>query len=206
MKNNNFIIILLAAFSSILYADIKIQADLFSRYVWRGADYGNSVSLQPQIENDFGSVSIGIWGSVPLTTNTLNTNANECDLFINADLGSFNFTLTDYFFPTYDGTDSLFNINKHIFEIALSTKVGPLELMSAYNFYGEDKNSIYIEFNRQWKNSSLFLGFGNGIYSDSGDFIPMNLGLNVSKDQYHASYIINPDKETSFLVFGVNIK
>ena len=48
------------------------------------------------------------------------------------------------------------------------------------------------------------LGLGNGAYSTDGEFTPVSLGISASRDNFSASYIINPDQETSFLVFGVN--
>ena len=41
-------------------------------------------------------------------------------------------------------------------------------------------------------------------YSTDGKFEPVSIGISASRDNYSASYIINPDQETSFLVFGVN--
>ena len=65
---------------------------------------------------------------------------------------------------------------------------------------GDDSNSIYYEFNYQ----ALTIGIGNGIYTKNGAFMPISIGLNAARDNFSAKYIINPDTETSFLVFGVN--
>jgi len=39
---------------------------------------------------------------------------------------------------------------------------------------------------------------------EKDSFQVVNIGLTTSRDNFSASYIINPDQETSFLVFGVN--
>ena len=34
---------------SMLYGEVTIGADVVSRYVWRGTDYGNAAAVQPGI-------------------------------------------------------------------------------------------------------------------------------------------------------------
>src|SRR5690606_41614376 len=46
-----------------LTAQVSIGADIMSRYIWRGVDYGNSPSLQPQLSFSAGGFSIGTWGA-----------------------------------------------------------------------------------------------------------------------------------------------
>ena len=187
---------------SMLYGEVTIGTDVVSRYVWRGTDYGNAVFVQPSIETVLGSVTVGAWGSFPLT-DTIGTSAtagNECDLYASATVGPVSLTLTDYFFPAYIGTDSLFNLDKHIFELSASTDIGPVSILSAANVRGDEDNSTYLELTY----AAFSLGLGNGVYSKDGEFAPVSIGVSASRDNFSASYIINPDKETSFLVFGVN--
>ena len=185
-----------------LYGQVTIGADVVSRYVWRGIDYGNAVSVQPGIETSFGSVTLGAWGSFPLTDpiGTSATAGNECDLYASATIGSVDLTLTDYFFPNYAGTDSLLNVDMHVFELSAGTEVGPVSLLAAANVSGDDDNSTYLELTY----GAFSLGLGNGVYSTVGGFAPVSIGVSASRDNFSASYIINPDQETSFLVFGVN--
>ena len=49
---------------------------------------------------------------------------------------------------------------------------------------------------------SLTVGAGNGVYTSDTDPMVASIGVNVSNDDYFASYILNPDKETTFLVVG----
>ena len=48
---------------SMLYGEVAIGADVVSRYVWRGSDYGNAAAVQPGIETAVGPVTFGAWGS-----------------------------------------------------------------------------------------------------------------------------------------------
>ena len=187
---------------SMLYGEVTIGADVVSRYVWRGTDYGNAASVQPSIETAIGPVTVGIWGSFPLTDaiGTSVTAGNECDLYVSTTVGPVGLTLTDYFFPAYAGIDSLLNLDIHVFELSAGADVGPVSVLAAANVSGDDDNSTYLELTY----GAFSLGLGNGAYSTDGEFAPVSLGISASRDNFSASYIINPDQETSFLVFGVN--
>ena len=187
---------------SMLYGEVTIGADVVSRYVWRGTDYGNAASVQPSIETAIGPVTVGAWGSFPLTDaiGTSATAGNECDLYASTTVGPVGLTLTDYFFPAYVGTDSLLNLDIHVFELSAITDVGPASILAAANVSGAEDNSPYLELTY----GAFSLGLGNGAYSTDGEFAPVSLGVSASRDNFSASFIINPDQETSFLVFGIN--
>ena len=80
------------------------------------------------------------------------------------------------------------------------------KIWDGYNQYtyvdgdGKSRNSAYLELTY----GAFSLGLGNGAYSTDGEFSPVSIGVSARRDNFSASYIINPDKETSFLVFGVN--
>jgi len=191
---------------SMLYGEIIIGADVVSRYVWRGSDYGNAAAVQPGIETTIGPVAMGAWGSWSISPGPADVSGNECDLYASTTVGPVGLTVTDYFFPAYARTDSLLNLDKHIFELSASTDAGPVSLLGAANLSGDyndndkSRNSAYVEFTY----GALSLGFGNGLCSTDGQFAPVSIGVSASRDNFSASYIINPDQETSFLVFGVN--
>ena len=63
MKSLMVSIIFIILILSTLYSDTSIGADLVSRYVWRGTDFGNAAAVQPAIETTIGPVSVGAWGS-----------------------------------------------------------------------------------------------------------------------------------------------
>ena len=185
---------------SMLNGEVAIGADVVSRYVWRGTDFGNAAAVQPSIETTIGPVALGAWGSWSISPGPADASGNECDLYASTTVGPVGLTLTDYFFPAYAGTDSLLNIDIHVFELSAGADVGPVSLLAAANVSGDDDNSTYLELTY----GAFSLGLGNGAYSTDGEFAPVSIGVSASRDNFSASYIINPDQETSFLVFGVN--
>ena len=203
MKNFTLLIINPILIVSVLYGDITVGADAVSRYVWRGADYGNAAAVQPFVEKSIGLVTIGAWGSFPLTdpTGTSETAGNECDLFLSTIAGPVELTLTDYFFPAYLGEDELSNLDNHITELSAGVDVSSISVLAAINVSGDDDNSTYLEFSY----GAFSLGFGDGLYSTDGKFSPVSIGASASKDNFSAEYSINPDQDTSFLVLSVNL-
>jgi hypothetical protein len=185
---------------SMLNGEVTIGADVVSRYVWRGTDYGNAAAVQPSIETTIGPVALGAWGSWSISPGPADASGNECDLYASTTVGPVGLTLTDYFFPAYAGIDSLLNLDIHVFELSARADVGPVSILAAANVSGDDDNSTYLELTY----GAFSLGLGNGAYSTDGEFAPVSIGVSASRDNFSASYIINPDQETSFLVFGVN--
>ena len=185
---------------SMLYGEVTIGADVVSRYVWRGTDFGNAAAVQPGIETAVGPVTLGAWGSWSISPGPADASGNECDLYASTTVGPVSLTLTDYFFPAYAGIDSLLNVDIHVFELSAGANVGPVSILAAANVSGDDDNSTYLELTY----GAFSLGLGNGAYSTDGEFAPVSIGVSASRDNFSASYIINPDQETSFLVFGVN--
>jgi len=75
---------------------LSIGADLVSRYVWRGLDYGASPSIQPYMEAAIGNFAIGAWGAY--TTNL--PGVQEVDLYLRYTImDMLTIGVTDYFFP-----------------------------------------------------------------------------------------------------------
>ena len=203
-----FIIAILLTISNA--ADFNISYDLYSRYVWRGTDYGNSAAIQPSIETTLGPLTVGAWGSYSLSPGflssdtTYDASGSECDLYASFSAGPIGITITDYFFPAGVSGDGLFSLSgddaTHTFELSAGTDIGPVSVLAAANISGDDDNSTYVELTY----SALSLGLGNGAYSTDGNFAPVSLGISASRDNLSVSYIINPDKETSFLVLGIS--
>ncbi|SVE04924.1 uncharacterized protein METZ01_LOCUS457778, partial [marine metagenome] len=82
--------------------EFDIGADVVSRYVWRGTDFGDSPAIQPSMSASFidGQLEIGYWGSFAINSNV---GPNELDMYLTYNAGSVSITLTDYFFPSYTG-------------------------------------------------------------------------------------------------------
>ena len=75
---------------------IDIGADIMSRYVWRGTDYGSSPSIQPYMELGLGGFALGFWGAY--TTNL--PGVQELDFYANYTFSDVvTIGITDYFFP-----------------------------------------------------------------------------------------------------------
>jgi hypothetical protein len=222
--------ILLAPISNMSAQDekespISIGADVMSRYVWRGTDYGASPSIQPYIEASFGGFAIGAWGAY--ATNL--PGVQEMDLYASYTFLDDMLTvgITDYFFPDEVNGYDYFEWNDSITGHVLEGMIGfngledlPLSAMFAYNFYGADtQNSLYIELGYSFSIFDIFLGMGNGFYTstdkDNGDdkFGLVNLGISATKeipitDKYgipiSASLITNPNDKLIHLVFGIS--
>ena len=197
------------------FAQVDFGTDIVSRYIFRGLDFGNAVSVQPFLSFKTGDIEIGAWGSYPFTGAGPGTGANENDLYVTYSFDMFSATITDYYFPEGlkfgfygDNTSAA-----HIIEGSLSAQINDFTFLAAYNFYGEDQqNSFYIEagyelFNKDELSVSAFVGLGNEIYiSDaSGDPGLVNVGITASKGALSATYILNPDLDTNYLVFGYSI-
>ncbi len=196
-----------------LHAQLDLGSDVVSRYIWRGTDFGNSVSIQPYISYSSGGFEAGAWSSWAVTS----AGANEHDLYVSYSGDLVGVTLTDYYFPVEAGApgSDVFNFNSedgsHILEIAGSVGAGPLTATAAVNFLGDPENSVYLEgtyliFSEENLSADITIGAGNAIYVSSEDtgFNAVSMALNVTKGSYMASYILNPEARISWLVFGVN--
>ncbi len=127
----------------------NFSADLFSRYIWRGTQFGgNSPSLQPGITANYKNLEIGTWGAYSIGGNNP---AQEMDLFLQYTFlkNKLSVIITDYFFPTETANYNYFDYNKnttgHIFESGLTfngTQKIPLTFSSYINIFGADAAKI----------------------------------------------------------------
>ena len=201
-------------------AGVGFGADVVNRYVWRGTDFGNAVSIQPGMYISHGNIEIGAWSSWAISDG----GANENDLYVSFSSGPIGITLTDYYFPGLTENDDFFSYNNysaeeleadaeksnpHILEISASLAPDgvPLSALVAYNFFGDTDNSFWAEATYDLGEMeetavSVTVGLGNGFYTTTTDPALVSVGLNMGKGDYFASYILNPDKESTFLVFG----
>ena len=213
MKKNTYklaIILSVILLMGIANAQVDLGADLVSRYVWRGTDFGNSASVQPYLSVGFAGVEAGAWASYPITA----AGANENDLYLSYAVGPVGITITDYYFPGDTSIVKFGNYSddggNHILEAMLSFEMAGFSAMGAMNFYGDDDNSMYFElgyevYSKDDMSVSAFAGAGNEVYVSDGDFGLVNLGVSASKGNLSASYIINPDADVSYLVFGYSV-
>ncbi len=140
-------------------AQLNLGADLVSRYIWRGRDYGNSPSVQPNVSFSVAGFKIGAWGSYGLAQSTKKINDStlvnmghyaEMDLYICYTYKWFTLQVTDFFFPNplnaNDG-NKYYNYENattgHTLEGCLmfaGPDKFPLQLTVSTLFYGADKN------------------------------------------------------------------
>jgi hypothetical protein len=137
---------------------INLGVDFVSRYIWRGKDYGNSPSIQPNFAFSIAGFKIGAWGSYGISEYKTKINDStsvdmghyaELDLFASYTFEWFTLGVTDYFFPNPlnpNYGNKYFNYQykttRHTFEACLSfngTNKVPLQLYVGTFFYGADK-------------------------------------------------------------------
>lgn len=197
-----------AALSTAASAEIGLGADVVSRYVWRGADLGNAASVQPSISYTADAFHIGAWSSWAVDDGS----ANENDLYASVAVGPAIITITDYFLPTAAPGD-FFNYSdddgSHILEASASMDLSVASVLAAYNFLGDGEDSFWLEASFPLPSLTdgdtevgVTVGAGNGAYTTDTDPQLVSVSLDVARDGYFGSYILNPDAEITFLVFG----
>ncbi|MFH2143223.1 MAG: hypothetical protein ABIJ97_12425, partial [Bacteroidota bacterium] len=211
MLNFKIIASLIFIFSTVLSfsqeqkeSPFNVGADLMSRYVWRGTDYGTSPSIQPTLEYNKKGFVIGTWGA--FTTNIPGN--QEVDIYMNYTFLKEMVTVyvTDYFVADeLSKKNNYFEYNDtltgHIYEVTISfngTEKLPVSLLIASNIYGADARktdgsiqySSYAEINYAFKHLNVFAGFNivqpnrklgeTGFYGDYVGFV--NIGCEASKE------------------------
>ncbi|MFH1567617.1 MAG: hypothetical protein ABIL09_06405, partial [Gemmatimonadota bacterium] len=124
-------------------AQVGLGADVVSRYVWRGTDFGDAVSVQPYLSYAAGPLAVGTWASYPIAAAA---GANEHDLYATWSVRGLSLTLTDYYFPQGarflefgDGDGA------HHLEASAAYGAGPFSMMAGVFFWNDDDHSIYAE-------------------------------------------------------------
>lgn len=219
------------SYFSITYAQesaisLNIGADIVSRYIFRGTDFGNSPSIQPAISFKCSDFEIGSWGAI-----ATNSFYQELDLFAKYTINGVSLIFTDYYIPSLTGTPAspdtrFFNFKDkttaHTFEGALAYQFGekfPLKLFGSIFFYGNDKRwgydvekdsnedtyySTYLEvgypFVLKGNNLDLFMGFTHVAGAFGNTHGVVNLGLTATKNVKVTEFFTLPVK--SSLIFN----
>jgi hypothetical protein len=186
-------------------SSVTLSADVMSRYVWRGADFGASPSVQPTLYYNCGGwFELGVWGAY-----SLKGVYSETDPYLKLTYKYFSLILSDYFSysDTLTNKPAYFDFGKkttnHILEASLLFKGPekfPLSILAGTYFYGNDRNlgydavkdsslenyySTYIELTYSFKcahsNFDFFLGLTPqaGVYGNT--FGVINTGINAYK-------------------------
>ncbi|GIV62161.1 MAG: hypothetical protein KatS3mg044_1027 [Rhodothermaceae bacterium] len=206
--------------------EFSLGADLMSRYVWRGTDFGESASVQPTLAFSAGGFEIGTWASYGIAPEA--ADVNEHDLWIShgfeTSSGTFTLGVTDYYFPNagvpfFDFSDGG---GAHWIEpfVAYEGPASfPISLFAGVFAYNDPDNSVYLEASYPFALDGVSLAFTagasggrSGLYGTDG-FALINLGLSAVKEiqvtesfvlPVSVGYIVNPDMEKSYLVFGLS--
>jgi hypothetical protein len=200
-----FGLMIMLVFSVHSFAKFGLGADVVSRYIWRGTDLSGSVSVQPTLSYTAGSIEIGAWGSYSLR----DMGSNENDLYLTFSLGDLGITVTDYYFPeTMDAFNYSNEDGIHWLEAGLTYALGKFGLFTGFFFSGDPDDSKYFEltydlYEKEQVSASLVIGAGDGVYLLDNDRLNVvNVGLTASSGAISVTYIVNPQAETNFLVFG----
>ena len=193
----------------------SIGADIVSRYVWRGTDFGESMAVQPALTLGFGGLEVGAWGSYSVSAS--GAGANENDIWatytVAASSGaSFSFGFTDYYFPG-PGADGFFVTDGHLLELSASftgPESFPVSLYAGRMSRNDPDNSLYLEASVPVSGfEGVDLGLTAGMVAGASEFYAtsgtafVNLGISASTDweisdsfslPMSVSYILNPNR------------
>lgn len=219
-----FLTALLVTATPTIAQSFSFGADVVSRYVWRGTDFGESASIQPALSVSAGGFEIGTWASYAM--NPESADANEHDLWLSYSTGPLSFGVTDYYFPNlgagfFDFDDG--GNGAHYIEpfVAFSgPEALPIALFAGYFAYNDPDNSVYLNASYPFSIEGVDLSFGVGasatesvMYGTSG-FGIIDVALAASRDvpitehfalPLSVAYVLNPYAEKSFLVLGLSL-
>lgn len=209
---------------------VSVGADAVSRYIWRGTDFGESFSIQPALSVSHGGFEIGSWASYAMDPDA--AGVNEHDLWLaytveTASSGSFSLGVTDYYFPVPGGAQFFDfdgdGLGAHWIEPFASytgPETFPITLYGAAFVHNDPDNSVYLQASYPVRVDGAEFGLtlgavgGESPFYGTDGFSVVNVGLAASKTiqlkervslPVSVSYILNPDSERTFLVFGVGV-
>ncbi len=202
---------------------VSVGADVVSRYVWRGFDFGESMAVQPALTiSGSTGFEIGAWGSYSVSSD--GSSGNEADLWVgyaaSAESGaSLSLVVTDYYFPAPSADASYFEADGHTLEGAVAVSgpdAFPLSLLFAQLL---DGNGSYLEASVPFSGWGADFGLTAGFVLGDSDFYGTegiaftNVGISASTEleissgfapPVTVSYIVNPDLERAYLVWGIS--
>jgi hypothetical protein len=207
------------------YAQVSISgnADFVSRYLWRGLELEPSFSVQPGLVLSTSGFEMGFWGSYPFSNTQ--SGSEEMDLYLGYSYSDFSIILTDYYFPNAGLRYGLYKEpGAHTIELGLAFAGNnniPISLAAFMNVYNDDDNSVYLELGYSTEISDvgidLFVGGtpggDNRFYGTKNPNI-INIGLTATKEislsdnfslPIFSSYVVNPNLEIGYLIFGLSI-
>lgn len=202
--------------------DINMGTGLYSRYIWRGHDYGNSPSIQPFVELAYKGYTLGVAGAYQVS----GEGYQEFDMYASKEFGMIKLSVWDYFGYSDTLAFDFFNyqtgISNHQIECIAELDFGkfvPIKAIGGYNLLGADANhALYFElmyYSSIGKTGfEVFCGFtpSKGAYAKKAAVV--NCGINLSRElQLFNSFnipcsfsvICNPYEKIAYLVAGISL-
>ncbi|HEX2935569.1 MAG TPA: hypothetical protein VHO72_09470 [Bacteroidales bacterium] len=204
---------------------LDVNADLVSRYIWRGLPSSLTPNIQPSVTLGYKNFSAQVWGSYGLSQPYA-----EFDVNLSYNIGAFTLSVWDYYVNADEATAThYFNFSDttlHSVEGSLTfngTESFPISVTLATYLWGDDKDeegdnnySTYLELGYERSigptNLKLFAGgtFGAGYYASKAALV--NIGLAATRNlqltektalPLSGSLIVNPDSKSVYFVFGI---
>jgi len=207
------------------------SVELTSKYLWRGQEYGEAPTIFPTLSYGIGGLSIYATGAYTFDNSWREADLGISYTYKDFTLGFVDYY---YPTPTGE-RDKLFEFDKdktgHLFEgcLTYASSTLPIRAMISTFFYGADKKmdgkqawSTYAELGYHYDFSetnifSVALGasLNKSLYNNlETGFSIVNIALKyqteipMSKNfriPVSAQYVINPQKEKSFLAFSIGL-
>jgi len=210
---------------------VELSATIQARHVWRGSLTCDAWNMQPSFNMSKRNFLVGAWAAY-----TVDNSYAEVDIYASYSLGSFTFSVLDYFCPNETLRFNRFfdldqSTTQHTIDATISfdgTKRFPFSLMVSTLLWGDDLNpatgqnyySTYIEAGYNWSRTAtqdyhFFVGLTpyRGYYADSFNVVGVGAGVN-QKIKITESFtlpifgklILNPYTENLFFVFGFSLQ
>jgi hypothetical protein len=197
------------------------DVDLMSRFIWRGQEYGQAPSIQPELSVAWKGFTLGVWGAYKFT----GPGMQETDFYLLKNIGPFIVGIGDYWSFCDTTSMDIFNYNQkttsHLLEAQLLLSGGetlPFNLLASYFFYGADSSrSIYLELQYLFSSGPVDMMFFAGFQPKGVYYAPkaafVNIGCTAIKtievtDRWSMpvslSLIVNPSVKSAYLVAGIS--
>lgn len=205
---------------------VGLSADLYSRYVWRGTDIGDSPSIQPTLSVGYAGFELAAWGAYSLSAQS--SEHDEIDLWLSHTTdfengASLGLIVTDYYYPNAGVRFS--KSDAHTIELGVSVtgpRGFPLTLSGYVNVANDSGHNTYFELGAPATAGDVslrfFLGLAGGSkenpdYYDTDTANVINTGVSATKAIQVTSsfslpltgaFIYNPRNEMAHLVVGMS--
>ncbi len=191
---------------------------LYSRYIWRGVNFGGCPSIQGQLAYTNGGFTVGTFVAKSLNGQSVGF-ANTSNVFVSYKYKGVSLTMDDYFFYDEDNLDRYLDWSDttlHFIEARLRYDGTRCYGFVGYNVYGADginKDALYIEVGYKFPKDDLtvFAGFltdkSDLNFATSGGVT--NIGITkekknvIGKLPVTGSLVLNPNYENIVDLPGV---